>query len=213
MTDEKMEKFLDGALKPEIRSEELAIDQRREDDFSQMEMRKAAPGRKRTWGIAAASAMAACLIIAFGLTVGKRGGGIGSAAQEKVKPVETAASTDDEMKQLFSRSQIYSEEDIDAAEAVVRAEFDSWQDAENLKLSYMGDSCNITENIQWMNDLNEGQKVSDVPFTQCIGFSSTFHTKKDLKEYTWEPDEDYDGYQWWLARSDGGEWHLMTWGY
>ncbi len=211
MTDEKLDGLLKEALKPEIRSGELAIDQSRKDAFEKKEMRKTGAGRKEKWIAVAASASAACLLLVFGITYGNHGNG--STALQEVKQVETAAPTDDETKQLFSRSQIYSEADIDSAEAVVRAEFDSWQDAENLQLSYMGDSCNVIENIQWMNDLNERQKVSDVPFTQCLAFTSTFHTKKDLKEYTWEPDEDYDGYQWWLARSDGGEWHLMTWGY
>ena len=26
-------------------------------------------------------------------------------------------------------------------------------------------------------------------------------------------DTEYTGWKWWLARSDGGEWKLMTWGY
>ena len=26
-------------------------------------------------------------------------------------------------------------------------------------------------------------------------------------------DEEYFDYQWWLARTEGGEWQLLTWGY
>lgn len=211
MTDEKLDGILKDALKPKINPSELTVDPSRKADLERKE--NAGAGRKGKWVLAAASAAAVCLLLGFGFTYGNRESGTGPAAVEEVKTLETAASTDDEAERLFSRSQIYSEEDIDAAEAVVRAEFDSWQDAENLQLSYMGDSCNSMENIRWMNDLNEGQKVSDVPFTQCLAFTSTFHTKRDLKEYTWEPDEDYDGYQWWLARAEGGEWHLMTMGY
>jgi len=29
----------------------------------------------------------------------------------------------------------------------------------------------------------------------------------------WEPDYEYSDWQWWLARTDGGEWQLITWGY
>ena len=32
-------------------------------------------------------------------------------------------------------------------------------------------------------------------------------------EGAWETDEEYMNWEWWLARTDGGEWHLMTWGY
>ena len=28
----------------------------------------------------------------------------------------------------------------------------------------------------------------------------------------WEANEEYT-WSWWLARSEGGEWNLMTWGY
>ncbi len=29
----------------------------------------------------------------------------------------------------------------------------------------------------------------------------------------WTADEEYTDWQWWLARSDGGQWKLMSWGY
>ena len=35
----------------------------------------------------------------------------------------------------------------------------------------------------------------------------------DLEGTAWEPDTDYKDYQWWLARADGGERELVSWGY
>ena len=29
----------------------------------------------------------------------------------------------------------------------------------------------------------------------------------------WDADTEYEGWQWWLARSEGGAWTLLTWGY
>ncbi len=29
----------------------------------------------------------------------------------------------------------------------------------------------------------------------------------------WEADKEYEDYEWWLARTDGGEWELKTSGY
>lgn len=28
-----------------------------------------------------------------------------------------------------------------------------------------------------------------------------------------DADTEYEGWQWWLARSEGGAWTLLTWGY
>lgn len=63
--------------------------------------------------------------------------------------------------------------------------------------------CNNADNIDWMND--------DEVFMQCIAFDSSFLSpKKESGE--WEPNKKYT-WSWWLARSKGGEWKLMTWGY
>lgn len=35
----------------------------------------------------------------------------------------------------------------------------------------------------------------------------------DTEGTAWEPDTDYEDYSWHLARTDGGEWKLLTWGY
>ena len=64
--------------------------------------------------------------------------------------------------------------------------------------------------IAWMNELKEANDNKEV-FTQCIAFDSSFHSPlhgggawRANEEYTWT---------WWLARTDHGEWKLMTLGY
>ena len=67
--------------------------------------------------------------------------------------------------------------------------------------------CNTTGNIQWMNSLAE-----DGSFTQVAEFLSDFHSPVEGGG-AWEADMEYTDWQWWLAREEGGDWQLMTWGY
>ena len=62
-----------------------------------------------------------------------------------------------------------------------------------------------------MNELEEANDAKE-SFTQCIMFKSNFHSPKEGGG-AWNADEEYTDWQWWLARSDGGQWKLMTWGY
>ena len=64
---------------------------------------------------------------------------------------------------------------------------------------------------KWMNELEEANDAKET-FTQCIMFTSSFHSPVKGGG-AWEADEEYTDWQWWLGRADGGEWKLMTWGY
>ena len=45
-------------------------------------------------------------------------------------------------------------------------------------------------------------------------FECDFHSpKSDADAGGLIVDEEYTDWQWWLARSEGGRWKLMTWGY
>lgn len=111
----------------------------------------------------------------------------------------------------YGTSAVYSKKDMEAAIKIIKKEFDAFEGCELHSLSYVSDEkCNTAENIAWMNRL----KSKDDPeaFTQCIAFDSSFHSPK-TDSGAWNPDEEYTGWSWWLARSDGGEWKLMTFGY
>ncbi len=102
----------------------------------------------------------------------------------------------------YGHSEIYSQ---------IKAEFSKWDGCELHKIAYSSDEeCNA-DNISWMNQLEEGNDAKET-FTQCIMFTSEFHSPKKGGG-AWNPDQEYTDWQWWLARADGGQWKLMTWGY
>lgn len=106
----------------------------------------------------------------------------------------------------YGESDIYTESDMDAAIEQIEKEFATWEGCELHSISYTSDECNSEENIEWMNN------IGDTEFTQCIEFISDFHSPK-AGGGAWEADFEYTAWQWWLARTDNGEWNLLTWGY
>ena len=113
----------------------------------------------------------------------------------------------------YGTSTLYTKADMDAAIQLIRQEFDTWKGCELHSIRYLSDdSCN-DKNLSWMNEL-AAARGQDATFTQCIFFESSFHSpKKGEDAGAWNPDEEYTGWQWCLARTEGGPWKLMTWGY
>ena len=115
-------------------------------------------------------------------------------------------------KILYGKSEIYSKEDMTAAIVVINEMFNTWQGCTMRNIRYYGDECNNAENLAWMNEL--GKARGDKEFTQCIGFFSDFYTSKEAADNTaFKPESEYKNWQWWLARTDGGDWKLMSFGY
>ena len=110
----------------------------------------------------------------------------------------------------YGESELYTDEDIAAAVKLIEAQIDSWEGVELKSLRYAGDEAVTEENLAWMNEL--AGKDAEQPFTQVIEFVSDFHVGENA-ETTFEADHDYTGWQWWLARTEGGDWQLLTWGY
>lgn len=118
------------------------------------------------------------------------------------------ACVSNQVKIDYGNSDLYSQEDMNEAIALIEEEFAEWEGCELHRISYTSDECNNRDNIAWMNDLaDEG-----VEYTQCIEFVSEFHSPKKGGG-AWNPDCEYTDWGWWLARTDGGDWELMTWGY
>ena len=107
----------------------------------------------------------------------------------------------------YGKSTLYTREDMDKAIALIRAEFDTWEGCELHAVRYASDECATEENLVWMNDLKPG-----AGYTQCIEFLSDFHSPKEGGG-AWNADSEYTNWQWWLARTEGGAWELLTWGY
>lgn len=111
----------------------------------------------------------------------------------------------------YGDSKIYTKEDMDAAIAVIKEEFRTWKGCRMKSISYGSDEQCNAENLEWMNSLQD-QADKEGDFTQCIMFLSDFHTSS-FADGGFEENSDYTEWEWWLARTDGGEWKLMTWGY
>jgi D-alanyl-D-alanine carboxypeptidase len=89
----------------------------------------------------------------------------------------------------------------------VKCTFAAFDGCELHSIRYAGDACNSAENVQWMNELDEGKG-----YTQVCELLSDFHSPVE-QVGAWEPDTEYTDWQWWLARTEGGGWELLTWGY
>lgn len=111
----------------------------------------------------------------------------------------------------YGESDIYSEEEMNAAICEIDLKFsrDGFKHCDLHSVAYAGDECNSRENIQWLREL--GGKN----YTQCIEFVSDFRSPRFsfLSDGAWNVNEEYTDWQWWLARTDGGSWELLTWGY
>lgn len=125
-----------------------------------------------------------------------------------------AAGDISKVKIVYGMSEIYSREDMDSAIAIIKEKFSKWDGCELHSIRYTDDDyCNTDKNINWMNELAESRGY--VPnFTQCIAFFSSFHSpKSEENNTTFETDSEYEDWSWYLARTDGGEWKLITFGY
>lgn len=111
----------------------------------------------------------------------------------------------------YGTSSIYTQKDMNAAIELIKKEFDTWNGCELHSISYSSDDECSESNIAWMNELEAANDKKEI-FTQCIMFKSDFHSPKKGGG-AWNEDDEYTDWQWWLARTNGGQWKLMTWGY
>jgi len=106
----------------------------------------------------------------------------------------------------YGKSQMYSQEDMDAAIFVIKKEFSSWDGCVLHSIAFTSDSV-CKDNVEYCNELREG-----AGFDECIVFESSFHSSKQASG-GFTPDQEYSGWSWYLARKDNGAWALLTWGY
>ena len=118
-----------------------------------------------------------------------------------------------EVKIGYGQSDLYTKEEMDEAIDVIRQRFteEQWKDCELHSITYGTDAQCSSENLAWLNELEAANDARE-QFTRCIMFKSDFHSPKSGGG-AWNADQEYTDWQWWLARSEGGAWKLMTWGY
>jgi len=116
-------------------------------------------------------------------------------------------------------SSLYTQEELNAAVLMIRDKFVSFAgDCELHSIRYAGDEANNEENLEWLNSLREVR--SNIPpedvgkqYVQVVEFLSNFHSPVEEGPYTWNLDEEYTDYQWWLGRLEDGRWEIVSWGY
>lgn len=115
-----------------------------------------------------------------------------------------------EMPVDYGRSDLYSQQDMDEAIAIIQKEFSDWGMGFELhSIRYTtDDDCISAVRLQSENEDSEGKLYS-----QMIQFYIDFHTPIDSnKAGGFAPDREYTNYNWWLGRMDGGAWETLTWG-
>lgn len=106
----------------------------------------------------------------------------------------------------YKTSELYSKEDMNEAIKLIVEEFNTWEGCTLYDISYTDDE-KCEDNLSYINSL-----AVDKKYDQCIVFNSNFHSPKEGGG-AWEPDYDYENWQWFLGRTEGGKWDLLTWGY
>lgn len=108
----------------------------------------------------------------------------------------------------YGQTKLFTEEDLDAAIKVIQEEISMWEGVTLKDIRYAGDETSNEKNLAWMNELESGKN-----YTQVCEFLTDIEVDENAPEGPWEAGQTYKDYTWFLARTDGGEWNLMTWGY
>ena len=130
-----------------------------------------------------------------------------SAASAALTPLSGSGADTPEVRIDYGTTGIYTRDDMDAAIEAVKAAFADFKGCGLHALRYADDTCSSAENLAWMNSLGKHG-----PYAQCICFNSDFRSPKNGGG-AWTPDTEYTDWDWWLARTEGGAWEVLTGGY
>lgn len=121
--------------------------------------------------------------------------------------VSGCSNNSENVKIDLGKSEIYSQEDLNSASEVVLKEIKGWSSVEEVyEISYCGDKDSASQ-------LAYCKTLKDKDYTQCTVFVSSFKTTSSAGSDGFNPSSDYGGWRWYLARTDGGRWELLSWGY
>jgi len=123
---------------------------------------------------------------------------------------ETATTWD---VSTWDAAPLYTEEDLKAAEKVINDEgFGKMTvKVENIKLVYMGDE-KANEELEYCKTFEEREGLT---IDECIVYESEFFIPEQNVQMAWafEPNKTLTGYQWYLGRTKGWQWKILTMGY
>ncbi len=112
----------------------------------------------------------------------------------------------------FGTSGPFSQDEQELAVDTIMNYFAQFGDGFQMKqISY--DHEADAKEIAWLNQHKHIPGAGS--FTEAVCFISDFHTPSldQMTEQTMNPDSDYTGWQWWLARPAGGDWIVVDMGY
>lgn len=101
-------------------------------------------------------------------------------------------------------SQLYTQEDYDAAVRLVKRQFKPLDKRTLLRISYAGDGKALSE---------QDYILAFGDYTEGIVLYSDFYVPKHGADGCWNPDSTYRNFAWYLARKNGGLWTVVTAGY
>ena len=105
----------------------------------------------------------------------------------------------------YGTSDVYSQADMDSAINQIKDTFSKWEGCKLYSISYTDDGLCERE-LDYCNTLADDGVVYD----QCIVFRTSFRSPI-FGGGAWNANFKYD-WSWYLARTNNGEWELLTWG-
>lgn len=108
----------------------------------------------------------------------------------------------------YGTSQIYTQDELKDAVIQIKCKFAFWGGCELHSITYAGDEAATDEKLAWAKEVGGNND-----YTQVVEFLMSFHTPKEIGKLTFNPDQEYTDYQWWLARTADGGWDIVSWGY
>ena len=100
---------------------------------------------------------------------------------------------------------MYSRQDMNEALKLVKDKSYSWNGCKLYSINYAGDEYCKRE-LDYCNTL----APEGMTYTECIVFRMRFRSPI-FGGGAWNVNSEYD-WSWYLARSEGGDWYLLTWG-
>lgn len=107
----------------------------------------------------------------------------------------------------LGESNALSRESLQSAANVILDEIGSWHSVKRVyDVTYCGDEMSA-DNLDYCIMLGEKN------YAQCAVFKSDFLTGNSAESDGFNSNNDYTDWQWYLAKTENGEWELLTWGY
>lgn len=110
-----------------------------------------------------------------------------------------------EVKIDYGNSLLYTHEEMDSAITEIKEQFSEFEGCELHSLTFAGDEKCASE-LSYCRSLRETEEITD-----CIVFHSSFRSPKNGGG-SWESNKVYT-WSWYLARTESGQWILLTYGY